>query len=194
MAFIAIVITIIHIAITSIIADVNVNISYVNPYPDKGFASYEIAFSMQNRCSFFPRCLLFGCCDEFIHHAKSVYFEAQERHPDERLYACMLHRGIACSYDKSMQDRHIYDLWMFKETITDTMVINSIITLPPTMPDVYAALDKRSSETFKLIIMTMCDVKELVSKFLVNSQYDNVFLSYKTKQQGLSYIFIELYK
>eukprot|EP01038_Epipyxis_sp_PR26KG_P016710 gene16710-22860_t len=158
---------------------------YVNP--SKGSSSFhEMVFSSLNRCSFYPRCLLFDCCSTALVNGVKHYLD-QSHHDDQNhcnpakvAFHCMFDSSRPCMYDMSL-DLRVERMAIFQLVITADFVESMFMTLPTTPPSVFEKLSSRKE--FKVLYLVQGDYR---SNLPVEFQQmkDMLFLSYKASQKG----------
>jgi hypothetical protein len=114
----------------------------------------DMAFSERNRCTLYPRCILFGCCSKELLVGVEVHFrdieDKVESHDSTGRFACMFAGN--CNYSIPLSDR-IGHHPMLGKTLTKAILAKMIAKLSPTHPKEYEALKARPE--FKVLYMSM---------------------------------------
>ena len=160
------------------------NISRTN-YAVFGFHDGSLSLSRSNRCLFYPRCLMFACCDKTLIERISSYFHGDGSFPMH--FSCM--KTGQCSYSSPLAER-LRNLEIMNTTLTIDLLADLLLTLPPTSPRVYKELAARTE--FKVLYLTQGDYFSKLESCLHQFE-DMIFLSYKEKMHGKCFLFFILF-
>jgi len=144
----------------------------------------DVVQTQLNRCSFYPRCLLFACCNKSLIQSVNSYFgsyECSETHDQREIFRCMLHKLNNCSYDSNLATR-FSKVWMSNETVTMEKLSAGLVRLPPTAPQILKELALGCR--FKVLYLISTKLKSDVLPHLLTLG-DTIFLSYHEKYPGL---------
>jgi len=163
--------------------------SFINPYVEKGISAYNLTLTQSNRCMQYPRCILFECCSQELITNAYNYFAI----PKPNLFSCMQHRNQqqklqheVCSYNTSIQER-MQDFWPLKIKFTIDVLANGLARLPPTPPNYYELLARRSQ--FKVLYLVQGDYKKVMPSWYAEELIDLMYLSYKVDYNGIRFSF-----
>ena len=156
--------------------------SFYNPYRDK-LSNAEITSSSKNRCTLYPRCLLFGCCSPSLLGYVEEYFAESScgQHHQLNSFKCMRDHK-SCSHDTPISER-LSKLPIINDTLNHTYLFNKLAELPPTHPKVYHMLERRC--VFKVLYLVQGDYRDKLPAYM-RSLGDLLYLSYKEKQLGMT--------
>ena len=142
-----------------------------------GVHDSSLSLSRSNRCIFYPRCLLFSCCDKALLERTSTYFHGDGSFPFH--FSCM--KTGKCLYSLPLAER-LKDLDIMNITLTIDLLADLLLILPPTSPRVYKELAARKE--FKILYLTQGDYYSKLETCLHQFQ-DMIFLSYKERVKGI---------
>lgn len=154
---------------------------FLNPLLKRGYSSYNITLSQSNRCMQYPRCILFDCCDNDLKNHVQDYFFAEEQRSGYHSFSCM--KSQSCSYRASLSDR-MSDFWALKETFTHDILVDALVSLPPTSPAIYKFLENRTE--FKILYLVQGDYKNNLPSWYSELE-DFLYLSYKVNYDDSLY-------
>jgi hypothetical protein len=149
--------------------------------PDVSIAD-AISFTKQNRCIFYPRCLLFDCCKESLKNAAISYFINDGTTYPEHVPCISTHR---CNKFKlSLSDR-LEGLPIMNITLTRRIVNDIILLLPPTSAKELKYANSRSE--FRVIYLVQGDYQSKMEP-CYNQLVDLLYLSFKEMPIGAIFI------
>ena len=145
-------------------------------------SSEVVAFSMNNRCMLYPRCLLFNCCN-------STLLGAVDKYLSETTSACTTGKVSNCDncgIDSPISHR-LKSLPISNITITHKMVSDGIANFPPTSIEEYKRLRRRSknqlSSEFKVLYLNQGPAKSKL-EICASQMTDMIFLNFLTPTDG----------
>lgn len=145
-------------------------------------ASAAWVFTEKNRCHFYPRCLLFGCCPEHL----LQHYQQHDIEPSR--YPCMHRKDYptACSLGLSLQER-IRGHPFLNANLTRSVVQTELLALPVTTASDFKQLqNKWYSDRFRVLFLVQSNGLEQLNCLGITdeSASDCLILTWKQPVRG----------
>ena len=152
-------------------------------YPNlQNVSSEELTLTSKNRCTFYPRCLLFSCCNDKLINYVNSYFNNLYGVAGLSQYHCSSNNTSGyCSLNSNLTSR-LLQIWMVNEIITDKSWQTALLELPPTTPHDFKKLSRRC--TFKVLYLITYKIKSEIYSHLLKLG-DTIYLSYHERNIGI---------
>lgn len=165
------------------INEAGVGVKYSNPiFTNVSSIDKNIVFTSKNRCVFYPRCLLFNCCDTVLRGHISNYFNSIASPENRHIKHHFLNSN--CDRDNSsIVDRLSMIPLSGVKVITQQVVEEGLAALPPTHPHAYKELE--SCCHFRVLYLVQGDNRANLPS-IYSEMKDMIFLNYRFNDIGPS--------